>query len=146
MDYFFPISSKGFVSTDRTIQPLLHHWLEQEIAQWVHHERSIQWPIAPWANALTTELHLTPCCQNTSYISLLAVRTLLPWSYISFHAVRNSHAHTPSSSIKSVEHCGLQNICSLISRFQVWLQHLTTDNVYAACPFLATFSYQFNYD
>ena len=29
-------------------------------AQWVHHEGSIRWPIAPWANALTTELHLTP--------------------------------------------------------------------------------------
>ena len=26
----------------------------------VHHEGSIQWPIAPWANALTTELHLAP--------------------------------------------------------------------------------------
>ena len=24
------------------------------------HEGSIQWPIAPWANALTTELHLAP--------------------------------------------------------------------------------------
>ena len=29
-------------------------------AQWVHTEGSIQRPIAPWANALTTELHLTP--------------------------------------------------------------------------------------
>ena len=26
------------------------------------HEGSIQWPIAPWANALTTELHLAPLC------------------------------------------------------------------------------------
>ena len=24
------------------------------------HEGSIRWPIAPWANSLTTELHLTP--------------------------------------------------------------------------------------
>ena len=34
--------------------------MERKIAQWVHHEGSIQRPIAPWANALTTELHLTP--------------------------------------------------------------------------------------
>ena len=58
----FPISSKGsFICI--TPQPLLHqleHWLEWEIAQWVHHEGSIQRPIAPWANALTTELHLAP--------------------------------------------------------------------------------------
>ena len=26
------------------------HWLEWEIAQWVHHQRSIPWPIAPWLN------------------------------------------------------------------------------------------------
>ena len=26
----------------------------------VHHEGSIRWPITPWVNALTTELHLAP--------------------------------------------------------------------------------------
>ena len=35
------------------------HWLEREIAQWVHHEGTIQEPIALLANALTTQLHLT---------------------------------------------------------------------------------------
>ena len=30
------------------------------IAQWVHHEGSIWRPIAPWTNALITELHLAP--------------------------------------------------------------------------------------
>ena len=29
-------------------------------SQWVHHEGSIRRPIAPGANALTTELHLAP--------------------------------------------------------------------------------------
>ena len=29
------------------------------------HEGSIQWPIAPWANALTTELHLAPTVTGT---------------------------------------------------------------------------------
>ena len=38
----------------------MEHWLEREIAQWVHNEGSIRWPIAPWANALATELHLAP--------------------------------------------------------------------------------------
>ena len=37
------------------ITPILEHWLEREIAQWVHHEGSIL-----GANALTTELHLVP--------------------------------------------------------------------------------------
>ena len=40
------------------VTPVLEHWLEQEIAQWVHHEGSIRRPITPWANDLTTELHL----------------------------------------------------------------------------------------
>ena len=25
---------------------VMQHWLEQEIAQWIHHEGSSQWPIA----------------------------------------------------------------------------------------------------
>ena len=63
-----PISSKGSFyihdPTDRIthtttfVTPVVEHWLEREIAQWVHHEGSIPWPIAPWVNALTTELHL----------------------------------------------------------------------------------------
>ena len=35
-------------------------WCEREIAHWVHYEGSIRRPIAPWANALTSELHLAP--------------------------------------------------------------------------------------
>ena len=63
----FPISSKGsfiYHSTDRIthttafVTPVVEHWLEWEIAQWVHHEGSIRRPIAPWVNALTMELHL----------------------------------------------------------------------------------------
>ena len=40
--------------------PVREHWLEWKIAQWVHHEGSIQWLVAPWADALPW-----------SYISLL---------------------------------------------------------------------------
>ena len=38
----------------------MEHWLERDTAQWVHHEGLIRRPIAPWANAITTELHLAP--------------------------------------------------------------------------------------
>ena len=61
----FPINSKGsFICTiPQTgkhiprpfVTPVVEHWLEQEIAQWVHPiEGSIRRPIALWANALTT--------------------------------------------------------------------------------------------
>ena len=29
------------------VMPVMEHWLEREIVQWVHHEGSIQRPIAP---------------------------------------------------------------------------------------------------
>ena len=54
--------------TTAFVTPVVEHWLEQEIAQWVHHEGSILQPIAPYANALTTELHLAP--KNTFRVSL----------------------------------------------------------------------------
>ena len=34
------------------VDPVVVHWLEREITQWVHHKGSIQPPIAPWADAL----------------------------------------------------------------------------------------------
>ena len=34
------------------VTPVVEHWLEREIAQWVHHEGSIQRPIALWVNVL----------------------------------------------------------------------------------------------
>ena len=45
------------------ITPVVEHWLTREIAQCIHHEGSIRRPIAPWANTLTTELHLAPVLQ-----------------------------------------------------------------------------------
>ena len=55
----FPISSK-ITHTTAFVTPVVEHWLEREIAQWVHHEGSIRRHIAPWANTLTTELHIAP--------------------------------------------------------------------------------------
>ena len=46
--------------TTAFVTPVVEHWLDGEIAQWVHHEGSMRRPIEPRANALTTELHLAP--------------------------------------------------------------------------------------
>ena len=51
----FPTSSKGYMHhpkdrithTTVFVTPVVEHWLEREIAQWVHHEGSIRRPIAP---------------------------------------------------------------------------------------------------
>ena len=59
--------------TTAFVTPVMEHWLEREIAQWVHpHEGSIWWPIVPW-------------------------RTLLPRSYISLllAGMRNSSMGPP---------------------------------------------------
>ena len=45
--------------TTAFVTPVVEHWLEREIAQWVHHKGSIR-PITPSTNALITELHLAP--------------------------------------------------------------------------------------
>ena len=52
--------------TTTFVKPVVEHWLEWEIAQWVHPEGSIWWSIAPWVNALTMELHLAPGTRNSS--------------------------------------------------------------------------------
>ena len=53
----------------------MDHWLEREIAQWVH-------PIAPWANTLTKELHLDPqiCKSITEQKEKYTVLVIYPWS------------------------------------------------------------------
>ena len=43
--------------TTAFVTPVVEHWLEREIAHWVHYEGSIRRPIASWTKALTTELH-----------------------------------------------------------------------------------------
>ena len=54
--YSFRLTARGFYMlhpTDRIahttvfITPVVEHWLEREITQWVHHEGSIRRPIAP---------------------------------------------------------------------------------------------------
>ena len=57
--------------------PVVEHWLEQEIAQWAHHEGSIRRPIAPRANSLTTELHLAPAVSEYEYHTYKAYLPLI---------------------------------------------------------------------
>ena len=47
--------------TTAFVTPVVEHWQEREIAQWVHpHEGSIRRPTAPWANALPLSYILLP--------------------------------------------------------------------------------------
>ena len=83
----FPIKSKGsFICRQASTAfgiPVVKHWLEREIAQWVHHKGSIRRPIAPWVNALTTEQHLAPTMKDWSDDPSHHEQTLLPQSDIS---------------------------------------------------------------
>ena len=58
--------------TDRIayIMAFVSSVVEQDIAQRVHNEGSIRRPIAPWANALTMELHLAPYTIETKILNL----------------------------------------------------------------------------
>ena len=53
------------------------------------HEGSIRWPIAPWANALTTELHHTPSSMDRSD---------------TLHHKPTQHYHKTSHSCWTVKH------------------------------------------
>ena len=61
MGFSFQLApSHSIAYTPSFVTPVMEHWLEWEIAQRVQHEGSIGRPIAPWANALTREIHLAP--------------------------------------------------------------------------------------
>ena len=63
MDYSFQLAARNLLYAPSHRQdsihitivatPVVEHLLEWEIAQWVHHEGSIQWSTAPWAHSLT---------------------------------------------------------------------------------------------
>ena len=83
------------------VTPVVEHWLEREIIQWVHNEGSIREPIAPWVNTLTTKLHLAPV--STEFIQSQCVllniaktnqwvhhrKTILPWQWSSCILYKN---------------------------------------------------------
>ena len=55
--------------TTAFVTPVVEHWLEGEISQWVHHEGSIRRTIASWANALSTDLHLSAILERMAYVT-----------------------------------------------------------------------------
>ena len=71
---------------------VVEHWLEWEIAQWVHHEQLIQGPIAPWVNALTMEL--TTLYMDTlplSYILVLRRDWCDSWPHYIWNSTTELH-------------------------------------------------------
>ena len=60
------------------------------------HEGSIWRPITPWANALTTELHLAPWKETMQFI-----KWLIPWYVCIFFSLnnRNKRLHTGNLSL-----------------------------------------------
>ena len=56
------------------------------------HEGPIRRPITPWANTLTTELHLAPTCQQWKGCTSTKIHLFLPtWRTVSFWAVLCLH-------------------------------------------------------
>ena len=45
--FYMQHSSDRIAHTKAFLTSVVEHWLEQEIAQWVHHEGSIRQPIIP---------------------------------------------------------------------------------------------------
>ena len=60
LDYSFQLAARvllyvpshGQDSTRAFVTPVIEHWLEWEIAQWVHREGLIWQPVPPWADTL----------------------------------------------------------------------------------------------
>ena len=87
-ELLFPISIKdSFICTipDRIthttafVTPVVEHWLEREIVQWVNNEGSIRRPISPWAKALTIELYLAVQKSNVLFNNIFNIFYL--WLY-----------------------------------------------------------------
>ena len=57
-------STDRIAHTTAFVTPVVEHWLEPEIAQWVHHMKDRSDDL--WANPLTTELHLASINQEQS--------------------------------------------------------------------------------
>ena len=47
MGYSFQLAARVILHTTAFVTPVVEHWLEREIAQWVRHKGSIRRPIAP---------------------------------------------------------------------------------------------------
>ena len=60
-------------STDRIVDriafvtPIVEYWQEQEIAQLVHCDESIWWPIAPWTDVIQLIIRASPINQPQGF-------------------------------------------------------------------------------
>ena len=71
--------------TTAFVTPVMEHWLEREIAQWVHpmKDRSDN-PSHHEVTSLTTELHISLLCgYNDQYVSRVYLKKrLYPWGQL----------------------------------------------------------------
>ena len=74
MGYSFRLATSGLLyahPTDRIahttafVTSVMEHWLEQEIAKWVHHEGVIRRPIAPGVDTLPWSYISLPVTKET---------------------------------------------------------------------------------
>ena len=85
------LTTELHLAKPRGIDPTTHRTMSERSyhgptsRSWVQHEGSIRRPIAPRANAVTTELYLAPgfTIKDRSHDPTHHERTLLPRSYIS---------------------------------------------------------------
>ena len=90
---------------------------------------TIRTPIAPWANALTTELHLAPTTKERSVHPSHHERELLPQSYISLQQQRNDpYTHrTMSESSYHRATSRSNNKGTIRTPIAPWARALTTE-------------------
>ena len=79
--------------------PVMEHWLECKIAQWVHHEEMIQWPTAPWSYGLYGVRHMLKDHSDSERRNLL-----LPYMCYSCWLAARDILHVPSQRQDSTFH------------------------------------------
>ena len=104
------------------VTPVVEHWLEWEIVQWVHHEWSIRPPIAPWTNALTTELHLAPQRCLGNWGSVFRIELCVCGCVHMQQFGNNTNLH----KLVACRHCDffVQLVCAFISGCDHWNRSL----------------------
>ena len=74
--------------TTAFVTPIVDHWLEREIAQWVHHEGLIQRPIAPTRSTFIQRYSTSDSPRYNEHVQLyIAIRILLGKQVIWFVCV-----------------------------------------------------------
>ena len=106
MGYTFQLATRVLLYASSHRQDNRYHWLEQEIAQWVHHEGSIR-------HSLTMELHLAPGSTMKDRSD-----TLIPRRYISLRiGLQMTHLHGWTDAIGGPGRCGC---ASIVTVFFAW--------------------------